>query len=64
MALKKDDIDGLEELLQKSEAFSLLIFDWVAPLKHHHLLGEMYDFRTSIETELKRLKELPDDTEL
>ena len=57
MSLHHNDIKGLEDLLEQSEQFTQDIFDWVAPLNQRHMLGQMYDFRTAIESKIAQLKQ-------
>lgn len=59
--MTKADIEGLEELLKKSDQYVLDVFDWVAPLNEHSLLGRLYDFRAGIEAKITELKALPDE---
>lgn len=63
MALNKTDLDGLEKLLEKSNEFSSLIFDWIAPLNELSLLGRLYDFKATIEAKIAELKALEDEEE-
>lgn len=61
MALTTDDIDGLKELLEKTEEFTSDIFDWVAPLGHQSQLGQLYSFRQAIADKIQELEAQSDD---
>lgn len=63
MTLTKRDIEGLEKLLEQSDEYTSVIFDWVAPLDQRHLLGHLYDFKSKIEAQIAALKKEEADTE-
>lgn len=44
---------SLRSLQQHTEIFINQIFDHVRSLGHTHLLGQLYDFQNSIETQIK-----------
>ena len=54
--LTPDDIDGLRDLQEKTDAFTSLVFDWVAPLNRRDLLAMLYDFKSTIDESLEKLE--------
>ena len=57
MALTTDDLEGLDDLEEKTTEFIQLVFDWILPLHHQHLLAELYDFRRRIDEARKLLEQ-------
>lgn len=56
MALNKDDIKGLEDLLEQAEKFKGEVFDWVSPLGAHEFYFQLNKFREKITNEIGFLK--------
>ncbi len=61
MPLEKTDLEHLERLLDKTEAFIGDIFDWVWPLRETRQLPNLYAFRASIEEAITELKTRPEE---
>jgi uncharacterized protein YrrD len=55
-SITSSDLEGLQRLKQKTDAYVQEVFDWVAPLQQHHVLGLLYDFRGRIETAITLLE--------